>query len=47
MAIVHEKLYRAKDLSMIEFDSYIESLASYLSHSYGAATKGDCDGPSC
>ena len=40
MAIVHEKLYRSKDLSMIEFDSYIESLVSYLSHSYGAGAKG-------
>lgn len=34
MALVHEKLYRAKDLSRIEFDSYIQQLVSMLARSY-------------
>ena len=30
MALIHEKLYQARDLSRIEFASYIRSLAAYL-----------------
>ncbi len=30
MALIHEKLYRARDLSKIEFASYLKSLAAYL-----------------
>jgi PAS domain S-box-containing protein len=34
MALVHEKLYRAKDLSRIDFDDYIRQLATMLARSY-------------
>ncbi len=35
MALVHEKLYRSKDLTRIDFRDYIESLASQLFASVG------------
>lgn len=38
MALVHEKLYGAEDLSMLDFDGYAESLVSGLIRSYGAET---------
>ena len=38
MAVVHEKLYQAEDLSSIDFAQYAESLISYLWHSYGSRT---------
>lgn len=34
MALIHEKLYKAKDLSNINFSEYIKSLASLLSRTY-------------
>jgi len=34
MAIVHEKLYQSKDLSMIEFGEYTRSLTARLLHSF-------------
>ncbi len=34
MAMVHEKLYRAKDLSRIDFGEYARDLVTMLSHSY-------------
>lgn len=34
MALVHEKLYRAKDLSRIDFAEYGQQLATMLAHSY-------------
>lgn len=34
MAIIHEKLYLAKDLAGIDFSQYIRSLISHLFHSY-------------
>jgi PAS domain S-box-containing protein len=34
MALIHEKLYRSKDLASIDFDGYIQDLASYLFGSY-------------
>ena len=36
MALIHEKLYQSKDISRIDFDGYVRSLTSYLSHSYAA-----------
>jgi PAS domain S-box-containing protein len=36
MALIHEKLYRSKDLTQIDFAEYVRSLASYLFQSYGA-----------
>ena len=35
MALVHDKLYRSKDFTKIDFAGYIESLASSLYQSYG------------
>ncbi len=35
MALVHENLYRSKDLDKVDFNEYINQLASYLSQSYG------------
>jgi len=35
MASIHEKLYQSKDLSKIDFDDYIRSLARYLFRIYG------------
>jgi two-component sensor histidine kinase len=34
MALVHERLYRAKDLAQVEFTDYIQGLASSLFSSY-------------
>jgi len=34
MALIHEKLYQSKDLSHVDFSEYVNSLTSYLSHSY-------------
>jgi len=34
MALIHEKLYQSKDLSHIDFSEYVNSLTSFLSHSY-------------
>jgi len=36
MALIHEKLYRTKDLSRIDFSEYITSLADNLYRTYGA-----------
>jgi two-component sensor histidine kinase/putative methionine-R-sulfoxide reductase with GAF domain len=40
MAMVHEKLYQATDLSRIDFDQYIDSLLRHLWHSYGNQSSG-------
>jgi len=40
MALVHEKLYSATDLSRIDFMEYCGSLGAYLFNAYGAAAKG-------
>ncbi len=37
MALVHEELYRSRDLASIDFSSYIRKLASNLFHAYQAA----------
>ena len=34
MALVHERLYRSKDLAQVDFTEYIESLARHLFHSH-------------
>jgi len=34
MALIHEKLYRSKDLSHIDFAEYVGSLTAYLSRTY-------------
>jgi two-component sensor histidine kinase len=34
MALIHERLYQAKDFAIIDFNSYIESLAEHLFQSY-------------
>ena len=34
MALVHEKLYQAKDLAHIDFESHVRSLVKHLAHSY-------------
>lgn len=34
MALVHENLYRSKDLEQVDFNEYINQLASHLSQSY-------------
>ncbi len=39
MSLVHEKLYRSKDLSRIKFDDYINSLMRNLFISYGVSEK--------
>lgn len=38
MALVHEKLYRSKNLSRIELSEYVNSLAIHLFHSYNKDT---------
>ncbi len=38
MALVHEKLYKSKDLASIDFTSYIEDLLSFLFSSYEGGT---------
>ena len=37
MALVHEKLYMSEDISSINFNDYIKTLASNLFHSYGTS----------
>jgi two-component sensor histidine kinase len=34
MAFIHEKLYQSRDLSKVDFSSYIRSLAASLFQSY-------------
>jgi signal transduction histidine kinase/HPt (histidine-containing phosphotransfer) domain-containing protein len=34
MALIHDKLYRSKDLTNIDFASYVRDLSSYLLHSF-------------
>ena len=34
MALIHDKLYRSKDLTNIDFAPYVRDLVSYLLHSY-------------
>ena len=34
MALVHEKLYQARDISHVDFAEYVRSLTAYLSRSY-------------
>jgi len=34
MSLIHEKLYKSKDISSINFDTYIRELASYLLKAY-------------
>ncbi len=36
MALIHEKLYRARDISRVDFGEYVSSLTAYLSRSYMA-----------
>jgi len=38
MALIHEHLYRSKDLARINFAEYIENLVSYLFRSYSIGT---------
>ncbi len=35
MALIHENLYRSKDLGKVDFNEYIKQLVSHLSQSYG------------
>jgi len=37
MVFIHEKLYRSKDVSRIDFADYVSNLAANLMHSYGLA----------
>jgi PAS domain S-box-containing protein len=34
MALVHEQLYRSRDFASVDFDDYIDNLATYLFNSY-------------
>jgi two-component sensor histidine kinase len=34
MALIHEKLYQARDISRVNFSEYVRSLTAYLSRSY-------------
>ncbi len=40
MAIIHEQLYQAEDLSDINMAGYIERLSAYILEAYGAACRG-------
>ena len=40
MALIHEKLYRSRDLAQIDFAEYIRELTSFLFRSYSASTRG-------
>ena len=35
MALIHEKLYKSENLSMVDFSSYIQNLVVHLYHFYG------------
>jgi len=39
MALIHEKLYRSKDLAHIDFEDYVRNLTGFLSTSYSDKTK--------
>lgn len=39
MALIHEKLYRAGDMSDIKFDEYLESLLNFIVMSYDITTR--------
>jgi two-component sensor histidine kinase len=39
MAIIHEKLYRSKDLARIDYADYVRHLASNLIRSFGAESR--------
>jgi len=39
MALIHERLYRSRDLSKVDFAQYIQSLTTYLFHSYSGNAK--------
>jgi len=46
MALIHEKLYRSKDMARVDFSGYIESLVRHLTQIYGvgvAAVNLDMD----
>jgi two-component sensor histidine kinase len=44
MALVHEKLFRSKDLEKINMDSYIRELTAYLFNSYSKSrSQVDCE----
>jgi PAS domain S-box-containing protein len=40
MALIHEQLYKSKDLANIEFSEYASELAEYLGRSYDLAQRG-------
>lgn len=40
MALIHEKLYRSKDLSRIHFSEYVRDLINHLQRSYSASSQG-------
>jgi len=39
MALVHERLYRSKDLSQVDFKDYIENLTMHLFRSHQVDTE--------
>ncbi|MBI1396154.1 MAG: PAS domain S-box protein [Betaproteobacteria bacterium] len=40
MALVHERLYRSRDLARVDFGDYMHTLVEQLSHSYHAQARG-------
>jgi two-component sensor histidine kinase len=40
MSLIHEQLYKSKDLAKINFDEYIRNLTVNLSNSYGVDSDG-------
>jgi two-component sensor histidine kinase len=40
MALIHEKLYRSKNLAQVDFAEYIQDLATYLLRSQNAHRRG-------
>lgn len=38
MALIHEELYKSKDIIRIDFAEYIQSITSHLFHSYGVSS---------